>query len=58
MIWKCTSKTKECTDAQVPTEGLPMKFVLRYESYYDGDSEGNTGLEVQNVAATLNSVLK
>lgn len=44
-------------NTQVLTEGLLIKFVLRYESYYDGDSEGNTRQEVQHEAASLNSVV-
>lgn len=43
---------QELKNAQVLTEGLPT------ESYYDGDSEGNTGQEVQTEAASLNAVVK
>lgn len=49
---------RKLKNAQVLTEGLLITFVLRYESYYDGDSEGITGQEVQNEAASLNSVVK
>lgn len=44
--------------AQVLTEGSLITFVRRDESHGDGDSEGNTGQEVQNEAASLNSVIK
>lgn len=43
------------------TQGLTVGLLIKclgYESCYNGDSEGNTGQEVQNEAASLNSVVK